>query len=532
MMEKITGFPTSPGVRIGPVSLLGRPSEASSSAWNSDQHALFHSAVEASRKQIESLREKVAKTSKGEAEIFDAHLVLLEDPMFFDAVDGLITEKSITAEESVGMTMAELSAMFANLEDDYLRGRSADIQDIGCRVLRNLRGHLPEMVPGGVWVAKEMLPSDVAAAGEAEVGAIACEQGAPNSHAAILARSLGIPAVFGLHGLLARVTAGEMVIVDGDSGVLVLGADESVQADYARKLRSNSSDDLLKHLKGRVDPSHISIKANIASVSDAEKAFEAGADGIGVVRTEFLFSDRHSMPDEEEQYQAYLSIVRAAAGRLVAIRTLDAGSDKPLSYLPTPAEPNPALGLRGLRLSLTVPELFKVQIRAILRAAAHGHVSLFFPMVSNVDEVIMGKALVEDAKNELTSESVEFGNVEVGAMIEVPSAALNAEKIAEVADFLSIGTNDLVQYTLAADRINSNVANLYNELDPAVLELIGRTVQGGRKYGRKVSVCGEMAASLKALPFLLQVGVRELSMNPLSISRVRAALETLTPETA
>jgi phosphotransferase system enzyme I (PtsI) len=529
-MQKLTGIAASPGLGIGPVSLFGEVSVASDHSDTCDQHALFHSAVEASRRQIEVLRDRISKISKDEAEIFDSHIVLLDDPMFFDAVDDLISETRTSAEDAVETTMAELSAVFACLDDDYLRSRSADIQDIGCRVLRNLKGNLPEMVSGGIWVAHEMLASEVAAAGEAEVAAIACEQGAMNSHAAILARSLGIPAVFGLNGLLECVSDGDVVIVDGDSGTVVIGADAGARDEYCRQSVSWSSADLLQSLRGKIDVSQITINANIASIADAGKAFAAHADGIGVVRTEFLFAGRKRMPNEEEQYQAYMAIVRAAEGKPVTIRTLDAGSDKPLRYLPTPPEQNPALGLRGLRLSLTIPEVFKIQIRAILRVAAHGNVSILFPMVSNVEEMQTAVSLMEEARTELLSRNVEIGKPMVGAMIEVPSAALNAERIAEIADFLSIGTNDLVQYTLAADRGNGSVAYLYNELDPAVLELIERTVRAGRKFGRKVSVCGEMAAATKALPFLLQAGVRELSMSPLSIGRVRSALQALKTE--
>jgi phosphotransferase system enzyme I (PtsI) len=467
------------------------------------------------------------KTSKEQAEIFEAHLLLLEDPMFLEGIESRISDQQLSAEQAVQETTAEIASMFESLEDEYIRARAADIQDIGRRICRNLSGESTDMTPGGIWVATELLPSEVGSAPEMEVAALACDAGALNSHAAILARSLEIPAVFGIKDLTRQIKDGEILIVDGDAGIVILNPDEATLVEYQQKANSESKEEPLAALRGKIKPGSIKVKANLGSVEDAVRAFEAGADGAGIVRTEFLFADRDQMPSEEEQYQVYRAILKAANGKPVTVRTLDAGSDKPLSYIQTPEETNPALGLRGLRLSLTMPEVFKAQLKAIIRAAAEGDAQILFPMVTNVDEMNQGIALVHESMKELKEQGVSIGSPRIGAMIEVPAAAINAIAIAERAEFMSIGTNDLVQYTLATDRINSAVAHLYNELDPAVIELIRMVLKAGRKYKRPVSVCGEMAANLKALPCLLEIGVREVSMSPAFIPKIKAALRSL-----
>ncbi len=526
-MRKLKGIAASAGVGIGPARLLSTGEIAPrSTGESSDEHARFRQALERSRAQIQALRDRVRSTSRQEAEIFDAHLLLLEDPMLLDGVDSRIAAKRLSADEAVAETVAEFSTLFEALQDEYIRARASDLQDIGRRIRRNLSGDDERAMEGGVWVARELLPSDVAAAHAAGAVALACEAGALNSHAAILARSLGIPAVFAVRGLSEAVSEGELVIVDGGAGGIILGADAQVLAEYRSRVVEAPAE-ALRALRGRVKPSAIRLKANISGVDEAAKAIAAGADGIGVVRTEFLFVDRDRMPDEEEQFRAYAAIVRVAGAKPVAIRTLDAGSDKPLSYLSTPQEPNPALGLRGLRISLALPEIFRAQLRAILRASTLGPVQILLPMVSNAAEFHQARAMVEQAAAELRERGIAVGKVPVGAMIEVPAAALNAESLAEPADFLSIGTNDLVQYTLAADRTNETVAHLYNELDPAVLQLIRLVVKAGRKHRRPVSVCGEMAANLQALPVLLEIGIRELSMSPAFIPRIREALAAI-----
>lgn len=526
-MLKLTGIPISPGLGIGQAALPGSATGVSQSAGSVSETERFLQAVEASKDQIAVLAENIAGSSDKDAEIFDTHILLLEDPMFFDAIRDKITIKQQTADASVQETVSELAAMFQGLEDDYLRARSADIRDIGARVLRNLQGETQELSSGGVWVSSEVLPSDVVMAHNAGVAALVCEHGALNSHAAILARSFGIPAVFGVSEITSSISSGNRLIVNGDTGEVIVNASEAQCEEYRSSATSDSSIEALQSLRGAVDFTQIIIKANIGCIADAVEAFAAGAHGIGVVRTEFLFQDRDKMPDEEEQYNTYLSILKEAGDKQVAIRTLDAGSDKPLRYIPIKAEPNPSLGLRGLRLSLSMPEIFKIQLRAILRAAACGNAAMFFPMVTNVEEMQHAKGLVAECEKELEREGTTFVRPKIGAMIEVPSAAINARLIAQHADFLSIGTNDLVQYTLAVDRINSSVAHLYNELDPAVLELIAYVVRAGEEYKRPVSVCGEMAANLRALSALLGTGVREFSMSPAFVPKIRAAIQSM-----
>ncbi|HEY3298157.1 MAG TPA: phosphoenolpyruvate--protein phosphotransferase [Armatimonadota bacterium] len=526
-MQELSGIAASPGIAIGPVRVATSSASPSEPFEGGDQVARFHEAVERSREQISGLRDRIKASSPEEAEIFDTHLLLIEDPMFFDEIESRISDDRANAEQAVSEVTSEVSAMFEGLEDDYLRARAFDVRDIGARILRNLKGDLLEMSPGSVWVSSEMFPSEVAAAHESGMIALVSEEGALNSHAAILARSLGIPAVFGLKGIAAKLVDGEMLIVDGDAGTVISGSDGAVQAEYRAKASSALNLDGFAFLRGKIKAAEIRIKANIGSADEADKAFSAGADGIGLVRTEFLFADREQMPNEEEQFKAYVSIIKAAGGKPVAIRTLDAGSDKPLKYLDMPVEANPSLGLRGLRLSLSMPDVLKIQLRAILRAAAQGDASLFFPMVTNVDEMEQALVLVEQASGELQAEKTIYRQVKVGAMIEVPAAAINAAKIAAHADFLSLGTNDLVQYTLAADRINSSVAHLYNELDPAVLSLIEMVVNAGREFDRPVCVCGEMASNIKSLPSLLEIGVREFSISAASIKRIRTVFESL-----
>lgn len=527
-MLQIKGLPASSGITVGPAKILHKDLEFSARKGTSeDQHARFRAAKECAQHQIETLYTQIKTTSPKDAEIFEAHQMLLEDPMFLDAVDSGISSQHLSAEEAVQRAMMELSAMLAEVRDEYISARSADVLDIGRRVLNNLTDQLVENSPGGIWISSELMPSEVAAAQSAGVLALVCNSGTLNSHAAILARSLGIPAVFATQSATKEISDGEIILVDGNNGVVISQSDINEMQEYRKKVISESPEQNLHELKGRVKPQNIKIKANIASISDAKNAAEAGADGIGVVRTEFLFTDRKTMPTEEEQLDAYVAIASSFQGKPVTIRTLDAGSDKPLPFLNMLEEQNPSLGLRGIRIGLMHPEVLKPQLRAILRAQEYGNLQILVPMITNISEVEQVHDIVHQCMEQLKQDGIITKKPLIGIMVETPSAALNAEGMAQVSDFMSIGTNDLVQYTLAVDRTNSTIASLYDELDPAVLELIRLVVKAGRKYHKPVSVCGEMAANPKALASLLRIGIRELSMNPMSIPKIRKTLDII-----
>jgi len=526
----VRGFAASPGIAIGAVRRchvppleIGRDDADDPDA----EAAALETATAATVVAVQHQREAVAaRAGETEAAIFDAHLLFLRDEALLAPARHAIHEEGRSAARAWSDSIDRTAAMWDGLEDEYLRARAADLRSVGAQVLARLLGvepPQPRIDAAGVLVAADLTPADTAGLDPALVLGIATAHGGPTSHAAVLARALGIPAVVGLGGATLELEEGSTVAVDGRSGELYV---DPSSADVARleseaialaEARAIAREGAHGSAVTR-DGVAVEIAANVGGPAEVPAAVEAGADGIGLFRTEFLFMGRDRMPDEEEQEAAYRAAALALAGRPLLIRTLDAGADKPLPYLGQAREENPFLGVRGVRLGLERPEILETQLRAILRVAADHPVRVMFPMVTTRDELRGARKVLDRAR------AAADAPLEVGIMVEVPAAALTAGALAAEVDFFSIGTNDLTQYTLAADRGNEHVAGLTDALHPGVLALIRATVDGARLHGRWVGVCGELAADAAATPLLLGLGVRELSMSAPAIAAVKQAV--------
>jgi len=534
----LTGLAASPGLAIGPAGRLcastaagpAQPAAEPKAEWRALERALTDTAAELRR-----TRDAVAaRAASADAAIFDAHLLFLEDEEVIGAARSGVFRAGETAAAAWTQAVAAAATAWDAVEDPYQRARAADLRAVGEQVLTHLLGGASTNVAEGtgILVAADLSPSQVAALQGAAVDGVACAGGAPTSHAAILARALGVPAVLALGPAILAVADGVMLVVDGEAGTVAVDPDADQLAAIARR-RDQAARTAAAERTAAARPAvtrdgtRIVVEANIATPLDVPAAVAAGADGVGLLRTELLFLDAPRLPDEDEQTDAYDRAAVALGGRPLTVRTLDAGADKPLPYLAQTPEANPFLGLRGLRLGLARPELLLTQLRAVLRTAAHHPVRVMFPMVSTVEEVRDALELLGRARASLLAEGIEARTPEVGVMVEVPSAALTADALAPLVDFFSIGTNDLTQYTLAAERGNPGLAGLCDALHPAVLRLIARTVDAAGRAGRRVGVCGEVAADRAALPVLLGLGVRELSVAPTLIPGVKRAVRDL-----
>jgi phosphotransferase system enzyme I (PtsI) len=468
------------------------------------------------------------------AAFLDVHALILQDPMLSRAPLELIRTRRYNAHWALVAQMENLVAQFESMEDAYLRERQHDIRQVVERVLRVLQGRQAPALPevGGaptIVVAHDIAPADMLQFKDTAFVGFATDLGGATSHTAIVARSLGIPAVVGLQNAHELVRSGDMLIIDGDAGVVIVEPDERVLEAYrGRRTELLALRERLKGLRytpARTrDGTRVSLLANIEVPGDAEAVLEAGAEGIGLFRSEFLFMNRTDMPDEDEQFEAYAQVVKALAGRPVTIRSLDVGSDKELKETDPEAviAPNPALGLRAIRYCLAHPEMFLVQLRAILRASALGPVKLLIPMIISPREVDSTLAMLAQARSQLDARGIRYAaHVPVGGMIEIPGAALHLQPFLDRLDFLSIGTNDLIQYTLAIDRTDASVAHLYDPQHPAVLHLVEHTIRAGKRAGKSVSVCGEMAGDVACTHTLLAMGLTEFSMHPAQIPSVK-----------
>jgi phosphoenolpyruvate-protein phosphotransferase len=496
--------------------------------------ARLEAALEATRREMQADRESVATRTGAdyEAGIFDAHLLFLTDEALLDPARRAIREGK-NAADAWDSAVTGVQAQWERLTDSYQRERVRDLDSIRTDVLGHLLGTgRRELAGPGIVVAAELTPADTAGFDPAVVRGIATATGGPTSHAAILARALGIPAVLGLGPDLLAVPEATQLLLDGDQGSVQIapGQAELAAAGQAAEQRRRAGERARQRAAEpavTADGTRIEVAANAGSPEDVRQAVDAGADGIGLLRTEFLFLDAPSMPTEAEQAAVYANLAEILAGRPMIVRTLDVGADKPLPYLPRETEPNPALGERGIRLGLARTDVLLPQLRAVLRVAAGHPVRLMFPMVATEQEVRGALALVGQARRALASEGVAVpaeGAMEVGIMVEVPAAALTAAQLAPGLDFFSVGTNDLTQYTMAADREVSAVASLSDGLHPAVLTLIGRAAAAAAAAGRWTGVCGELAADPLAVPLLLGLGVRELSVSPGAVATVKEAV--------
>ena len=485
-------------------------------------------SLDASRAQLEKIKEKAA-TEMGEekAAVFEAHITLLDDPEFTGAMAMEIESNSINAMKAVDNVTNMFVSIFESMEDAYMRERAADIKDVSKRIIANLAGKGADAFAiteaNTVVVAHDLTPSDTAQLDRSKVVGFITNIGGRTSHAAIMARTLEIPAVLGLGDITSVVKTGDKIIVDGITGDVIINPSEDVIAEYeAKKEKFKAEQEELKKLidvkTTTKSGKRVEVCGNIGKPEDVLGVIANGGDGVGLFRTEFLYMDRDNAPTEEEQYESYKFVLEKMEGKQVVIRTLDIGGDKTLPYLPLPEEMNPFLGYRAIRLCLDRKEIFKVQLRALLRASVYGNLCVMFPMISGLEEFQNAKAVVEECKAELRAEGKEYSDsIQWGIMVEIPAAAVYADELAKHVDFFSIGTNDLIQYTLAADRMSEKVSYLYNPMHPAVLRLIKMTIDGAHKHGKWVGMCGEMAGDEAAVPTLVEYGLDEFSMSATSI---------------
>ncbi|WP_410768136.1 phosphoenolpyruvate--protein phosphotransferase [Fontibacillus sp. BL9] len=493
----------------------------------------LYEGIRTSKTEIEFMKNEIKETvGVAESSIFDAHLAILEDPVFMSEIQGIIERQYKAAEVAVKEAIDHFVTMFDLLDDEYMKERALDIKDVGNRLLKHLLGTpeitLPADTQPYILVAKELSPSQLVHLNPENVLGMVTMAGGKTSHSAIMARAIGIPLVSGLENKLdEQLQTGDLLVIDGDEGQIYLDPTQDVVDRYTeiakQQRRRKEQLQLLASVEAVTkDGYKLRLAGNISSVKDLEQTIKFGAEGVGLFRTEFLYMDRPTFPTEEEQYEVYRQVAEKAGGHPVVIRTLDIGGDKQLEYFTLPEEENPVLGYRGIRISLDSKELFKTQLTALLRASAHGHVKILFPMISSLVEFREAKAMLEEAKQDLTARGLQFrSDIEAGIMIEVPAAAAIADLLAKEADFFSIGTNDLVQYILAVDRMNEKIAHMYHPYHPAVLRLLRQTVSAAKEAGIPVSVCGELAGDEKALPIWLHLGVDSLSMSPQALLRVK-----------
>ncbi len=498
------------------------------------EQALIHT-----RQEMQDVRRRVSSSmGAGDAGIFDAHLLMLEDPMLLDEAHKLIHEQHCNAEWALHQAAEKYAAVIESVGDDYLRERCADLRDVAGRVLDQLMGHggghdLPEFKDKAIIIAHDLTPSMTARLDKAMVLGFGIEVGSKTSHTAILARSLGIPTVAGLREIVPHLQNGDYVLLDGYNGVVILNPTDQTLFEYGQIVRRQMAlEDSLREIHDKpavtLDGVRITLSANIESPEDIANVIACGAEGVGLFRTEFLFLNRDTLPTEAEQFEAYQRVASELKPAPVVIRTLDLGGDKFLSPLAVPNEMNPFLGWRAIRLCLHEKDMFKAQMRAILRASVHGNVKLMFPMISGLEELLQALELLEECRDKLRADGIPFNEtMEVGMMIEVPSAAIIADLLARKVSFFSVGTNDLVQYSLAVDRLNERIAHLYDPTHPGILRLINNTVMAAREPNIWVGVCGEMAGDPALVPLLLGLGIDELSVAAPSVPRIKHLIRSL-----
>lgn len=491
----------------------------------------FKKAQADARTQLTEIRDQIAiELGEDEASIFDAHIMFLEDPDFIGGVEQQIIGLGKNAMAAISDVTENFLQIFQAMDDEYMKERASDVKDVSDRMLHLLAGHTAPVLAldeNTIIAAHDLTPSDTAGLDKSKVIAFITDKGGRTSHTAIMARSLEIPAVVGLGEITKVVKDGDFVIVDGNRGEVIIDPDEATLKHY-EALRAEYLEERSELLRFRDvetrsrDGKRIEVSANIGRPEDVDAVIENGADGIGLFRTEFLYMDRADLPSEEEQLKAYSYVLKKMGTKPVIIRTLDIGGDKQLPYLPMPVEMNPFLGYRAIRLCLDRPELFKVQLRALLRASMFGNLKVMFPMISGVGEYRAAMKIVEECRQELDREAIQYrDDIQWGSMIEIPSAAVIADQMAEEADFLSIGTNDLIQYTLACDRMSEKVSYLYDPMHPAVQRLIKMTIDGAHSKGKWCGMCGEMAGDEETIPGLLAMGLDEFSMAAASILGAR-----------
>ncbi len=538
------GIPVSSGVCRGKVFVLNHrqinvPQAEISEAEIDKEVVRLEQALIQTRKQILEVQRLVNEALGAEqANIFEAHLLVLDDPTLIDEVTRRIQADKINVEFAYQCVAEKFIETLSKVEDEYLRERAKDLRDVTGRVLSNLLGHplgneLQNLREPCIIISEDLTPSVTAVLDKKMVLGFATDVGSKTSHTAILARSLQIPAVVGLKNVSQLLQTGQTILLDGFNGQVIINPTDQTLFEYGQLVRRQVS--LQEHLREvkdlsatTLDGTTLILSANVEQPSDTEAVIASGAQGVGLFRTEYLFISRSTLPTEEEQYQAMRQVAAALKPNPVVIRTLDLGGDKLLSHLQLPPEMNPSLGMRAIRFCLQEPAIFRLQLRAILRASVEGNVKIMYPMISGMAELDKANEMLEACKNELRQEGIPFNpDLEVGVMIEIPSAVMIAESLAKKVAFFSLGTNDLIQYTLAVDRMNERIAHLYEPTHPAILRMIKKTIDAAHKHGIWVGVCGEMAADLDAIPLLVGLGVDELSATPSQVPAIKFLIRRL-----
>lgn len=542
-MYKGTG--ASPGVALGK-ALVIEHSELNIEKKNIEnvetEVEKLQAAVEESKKELEQVKER-AKVELGEheAEIFEAHLLVLQDPELIDQTISKIRDEKVNADFALNEVKEMFVSIFESMDNEYMRERAADIKDVTNRVLRHILGikvvDLSALSEEVILIAHDLTPSDTATMNKKMVLGFLTNIGGRTSHTAIMARTLEIAAVVGLSDVTENVKDGDFIVFNGETGQVIVNPDEKVINEYRDlKAKFDEEKEALKQLIGKtsitLDGRHVELAGNIGSPNDLEGLIKNDAEGVGLYRTEFLYMDKEDdFPSEEEQYEAYKAVLEGMNGKPIVIRTLDIGGDKELKYFKMDEEMNPFLGYRAIRLCLDRTDIFKTQLRALYRASVHGKLRIMFPMISSLEELLKSKEIIKEVLSEMDTEGIEYAkDVEVGMMIEIPSAAVISDILAKHVDFFSIGTNDLIQYTCAVDRMNQKISYLYNQFNPAVLRLIKMVIDNAHKEGKWVGMCGEAAGDQRMIPILLGMGLDEFSMSPISILPARKFITSVNYE--
>ena len=536
-MEKYTGKSIFKGIAIGKILFYQKgeqPVKRVKIEDTAEQIKRYEDARAKAAEQLQGLYEKALKeVGEANAAVFEVHQMMLEDDDYIDSVVNIIETQQVNAEFAVATTGDNFAKMFAEMEDDYFKARAADVKDISERMVNILSGNESGGAIGDepvIVVAEDLAPSETVQMDKEKLLAFVTRLGSANSHTAILARTMNIPALIEID--IKEEWNGKMAVVDGYTGTFYIDPDEETLKKMQEKKEEDiKARELLQELKGKeditVDGKHIKLYANIGGVKDVTSVLANDAAGIGLFRSEFLYLEADNYPDEEAQFQAYKTVAENMAGKKVIVRTLDIGADKQVDYFNLDHEENPAMGYRAIRICLDRRDIFRTQLRALLRASAYGNIGIMYPMIISVDEVKEIKKIVESIKAELTEKGIEYGEVEQGIMIETPAAVMISDLLAEEVDFFSIGTNDLTQYTLAIDRQNSKLDNIYDSHHPAVLRMIQKTIENGHKAGCWVGICGELGADMTLTETFLKMGIDELSVSPTFVLPIRKLIREM-----
>ena len=536
-MEKYTGKSIFKGIAIGKILFYQKgeqPVKRVKIEDTAEQIKRYEDARAKAAEQLQGLYEKALKeVGEANAAVFEVHQMMLEDDDYIDSVVNIIETQQVNAEFAVATTGDNFAKMFAEMEDDYFKARAADVKDISERMVNILSGNESGGALGDepvIVVAEDLAPSETVQMDKEKLLAFVTRLGSANSHTAILARTMNIPALIEVD--IKEEWNGKMAVVDGYTGTFYIDPDEETLKKMQEKKEEDiKARELLQELKGKeditVDGKHIKLYANIGGVKDVTSVLANDAAGIGLFRSEFLYLEADNYPDEEAQFQAYKTVAENMAGKKVIVRTLDIGADKQVDYFQLGREDNPAMGYRAIRICLDRRDIFRTQLRALLRASAYGNIGIMYPMIISVDEVKEIKKIVESIKAELTEKGIEYGEVEQGIMIETPAAVMISDLLAEEVDFFSIGTNDLTQYTLAIDRQNSKLDNIYDSHHPAVLRMIQKTIENGHKAGCWVGICGELGADMTLTETFLKMGIDELSVSPTFVLPIRKLIREM-----